>query len=667
MPFTIPVEKEQASTAAGLVKAAVTGVRGGIEGAAGFLGDIPEMAGQGTSYVLGKVGATPEQASKTGEAVKSSVSMPFRPILLAKALQMAGIISPETAQQLSGTGAPTSAQVGQATDAAVNALPSSVSEPLQDVSRHQAQGPAERGLETAGNFAGGALLPGGPLARAARVLLPAAATEAAGEATKSVAPDWEPAARMVAGFIAGGGVGTAENAFRLRSALRAVNATPAAARRVRTMLIDQGMSPDDAAARMRELGPQATTADTGPNTRQAAQKIQAGGGAGRGIIDPLLRQRETEANPRLEADVTTAVGPQQQRSAIEQGLKDRLSEATKAQEQSHAAQTAPIDVQGIVDDIDTRLGVEKSGPVHSALQKVRDSLFIKKTAPDQPDQLEVGSEPVLSARQAIREMLYDQNGAPRTDIGPKQAAVLKDIYAKVNTAIDPANKTLRGADKTIEQIGKEKTAFTTGQETFDTQRGTPSPVEFQDKWNAMSDGEQGHVLSGVNVETWRQLGITGNDRVKLQQILRGEGKWNFEKLATVVGSDKAQALMNALEREKVFNETYNKVVQGSKTAETVDPKSGSFLGAAAGAVPDVMLSGAMGGPAGGMAAAGVHARRYLAELMSRHNPAADVDVARMLMSQNPDDLVNAMQILGRRRSALPSAVTGGLLARQPGQ
>ncbi len=86
---------------------------------------------------------------------------------------------------------------------------------------------------------------------------------------------------------------------------------------------------------------------------------------------------------------------------------------------------------------------------------------------------------MLSARQAISEMLYEADGTPKKGLGPKEDQVLKDIYAKVNEQLDPANPALRTADKEIAQVAKEKQAFEGGQKIYENPRGAPTEVEFK--------------------------------------------------------------------------------------------------------------------------------------------------------------------------------------------
>ena len=628
----------------GIGKAIATGVRGGVEGMAGAGGDLVTWERGKVAQLAKWLGATPE----TVAAIESYGDNPTR-----------------------GPGMIQTPDVQQFTDKAVSALPESVSGPVQDITRHTAQNPVEELAQTAGGFLPSAVLPGSIAAKAARVAIPAAATETAGQVTRQLAPEYENLARIAAGFLSGGGVGAAEGGFRLRSALRAVNTNPEAVKRVQQLLLEQGMSVDDAAAAMQKLGPDGMLldvgADTGATLRQEAQQIHARGGEGRGIIGAPLREREAGKNQRLEGDVEATVGARQQPSAVIQALEDRMTRVSADQRAAHSAQQAPVQLQSIADDIDARLVNEKSPKIRSTLARVaRCLLGGPRHGEHGGPPLETGSPPVLSARQAISEMLYEADGSPKPNLGPKEKQVLNDLYAKINEALDPANPTLRRADAEIAQIGKEETAFEERAENLRERARRP---------------DRGRVQADLRRDVARRAGAhrgrpqrrdlpadrhQGQQPADPQDMMKGEGKWNQQKVASVIGEEKAQRLMDAISREATFQESYQKIVQGSKTAETVSgPRGGSL----ARAIPEVAVAGTLGGwPAAG-ASAFSNLRRYMGDRAGTRSASGDAEVAGLLSSTNPDDIVQAARILKEgivsgRKSGARSAVIDALLARQ---
>jgi hypothetical protein len=627
-------------TAKGLGKSVATGTRSGVEGLVSAPGDLVTWELRKAAELARMLGAD----EATVQAIQNYGS------------------GAGDGPGSRGPGMATNEDVRAATDVAVQQLPQGAAEAVQDVTRHRAGNVFEEGAETVGNFLPGAAIPGGPMTRIARVLFPAAAVEGTGQATRALAPEYEQEARLVAGILSGVIAGGAETSARMRGALQKLGTTPEGVARVKQLLQEEGMTPQEATAAVKELGPEGMLLDTGSGLRKEAQQIHAAGGEGRTTLDTRLREREAQTNPRLERDVSAAVGPQLQRQEMLQALKDRAQSVNAEYPEAHRAQTKPVETQSILDKIDSELGVVKSPKIGGILERVKKSLMLRDTAT-----LDPSSEGLHAARKAIDAELYDVNGKPKMDLSPEEAGTLKHYRGLIDEALGEANPAIKAVDEKRAQVGKEERAFGRGEEVFDAKRGMASPQEFQQTWDTLSTGERARTLEGVNVETWRQLGINANDRTKLQQLLKGEGKWNQQKLATIVGEDKAQALMDALAREKVFQESYQKVVQGSKTAETQRAPARGFGEAVSEAAPDMLAGGAIGGPGGAIAGSIPHLRRFVADRLRRGGGtgARDAEVARLLSSGDPDDLVEAVRILqGLRSSRLPAGMLGGLLARQ---
>jgi flagellar motility protein MotE (MotC chaperone) len=479
---------------------------------------------------------------------------------------------------------------------------------------------------------------------------------------------------MVAGLVFGGGQALAEGGFRLRSNLRKLNTTPGGVERIQQLLIEQGMSADDAAAALQKLGPEGKLLDVGADTgavlRQEAQRIHARGGEGRATINKGLETRKANQEAGLQADLEATVGPRQQPSDISSALQNRLIEAQAAQKASHAQQVQPVDLARMADDIDARLATAKSATEIAALKKVRKLLT---EAPGDPtatppvaETLETTSQQVLKVRQAIRDELYSaKTGQIREDLSPGAKQVLQEAYDEINKGLDPANPTLRAADAEIHQIGKEETAFDTGQKIYENPRGALTEVEFKQAYDAMSPGEQARILDGLNVETYRQVGIQGNTLTKLKDLMKGEGKWNQQKVAAVIGEEKAQKLMDAISNRAIFQDSYQKIVQGSKTAESsTGNKPEGFVSTAAKAVPEVIAGGVIGGPGGSGAVALARLKDWLTKRgTAGHSPALDADVAKLLDTNKGEDLVKAVQELAKKQGGEARTVLMGLVAR----
>lgn len=106
---------------------------------------------------------------------------------------------------------------------------------------HEPETVAGEYARTIGEFAPGALAPGGALARTARVAIPAVATETAGQVARNVAPEAEWAVRL--GVALASGIGTEGLVGRIP-----YQANPSALGRLQRELQDLGASANDARA-----------------------------------------------------------------------------------------------------------------------------------------------------------------------------------------------------------------------------------------------------------------------------------------------------------------------------------------------------------------------------------------------------------------------------------
>jgi hypothetical protein len=83
---------------------------------------------------------------------------------------------------------------------------------------------------------------------------------------------------------------------------------------------------------------------------------------------------------------------------------------------------------------------------------------------------------------------------------------------------------------------------------------------------------------GARADIERIIGTNANDRVALQRVIKGEGDWNPQKLATLFGQDKADRILAVLDREKTFDLTSNRVIKNSATAERLPEENGPSFG-----------------------------------------------------------------------------------------
>ena len=481
-----------------------------------------------------------------------------------------------------------------------------------------------------------------------RVIAPATVTEGAGQVTRQVAPELEDAVRMVAGFATG--VPGAVSREAATAAMKTITKSRGAMKALtQAVMRDFGGSPEAMArgkAKLAELGLEDTTLmDLGPNLEQAGSQVYSKPGTGREDIHTKLAGREDTTGERIDTGLREAGIPKVSENKVLEALHERREAGGAAQRESHPAQVAPVDLEPVVTKIDTLMATEKSPKIRAALTKVRRMLHVDKTAPDQPDVTETASETVLSARQAIGEMLYEADGSPKAGLGPKTKKTLDDLYADLNTQLDPANPTLRKADAEIEAASKEETAFKTGKEKVLSTEGNKviSPEDFDETWSQMSGGEQAATKQGISAKIDQMQGTTANEKTALKKAILGQGKWNYQKIATAFGEATAQKVAQMLAREETFQNTYRKVIKNSKTAETQVDDTHPVTRIASEAVDRAAAGGVVGGTTGAVIGG------LLAPLKGGIEKAGDwltagkrAELGRVLANGNPQDVMDAI-------------------------
>lgn len=262
-----PTKWEQAADAGlGIAKSAGIGAVKGAIAIPGAAGDMRELLSHGVDYAASKLGITPEQAGRFKELMAEGISrVPVGNVL---------------------ANAPTSRDIQGKIEETTGEF-------------YKPQNKAEEYAQTAGEFLPAAFGGGGGvIARGARVLIPAAASETAGQATKGT--KYEPVARFLAALAAGGVTALAS---RPGSATRAVaNQLPEGI--TEPMVIQADRLMQEAAGRGLQL-----------SWPEALSQV-----AGRPVLTNMLRH--LEASPQTERQMSEFFGgrPQAVEGAVRQEL-----------------------------------------------------------------------------------------------------------------------------------------------------------------------------------------------------------------------------------------------------------------------------------------------------------------------------------------------------------
>lgn len=571
-PSTGMVDK-QPSMGEDVLLSARTGLRDAAEGTAGMMGDLPAAAMNIHRWIAEKLGASPEYLEE--QARSASMINDANPF-------------------------PTSQRVHDKTTEFVG--PS-----------YEPQTETGKVARTFGQFAPAALSPGSLTRRLTNVAAATAGKEGSERGAKALGfDDFAPYAGMAGAFFGGGLSSAAGNRDTLKAAAKTIGASAQDLTRIIKRMQQDGLTPDAINAKLKELGDQATLMDVGPNLRQEGQRIVAKGGDGRKTIDETLRIRDEGANARIRGEVDTNLGQATDPDLVMKGFK-RAKKTVGREYDAAFAGASPIENVPLRQELVTaRDGLV--GPQRAAIESV-----IK-------DLEQAGNNPKLlhSVREAIDGVAQESaNGKVRLSLGNARKLVDDELAARV-----PGVKT---ADARYADLSRQEEAYESGRTILDSGRNSPTPGQVGRQ--AANPKDQFRLAQGARAEIERIIGQNANDRVALQRIIRGEGDWNRDKLATLFGRDKADRVIAVLDREKTFAETSNKALYNSKTAETMSEGAGFSAGDAFKA----------GGFMGAVRSAAISlGDKALDKIRGQAAASRDANVAKMLSSQDRNKIVTAL-------------------------
>lgn len=564
------------------------GLRRGIEGLAGIMGDVNQAQGNVAGWLAGKVGADPE-TQETVRSVASKVSpMPMAP----------------GSQDYRDT----------------------ITDPLFGKS-HEPQTTKGEYARTIGEFGVGALAPGGPVRKLAMMAVPGVASEAAGQYTEGT--PYETAAR-IGGALAGGLAAApklaATSATRL-AAKEAGTGTKALTQIIKQMQRD-GLSPADIQRKLRELGPDATLMDMGTNLRQEGQRIYAKGGEGRGIIDQTLTARDQSANARIRGEVDANLGPAPVPSQIDDGITANQRSLDPVYRETVRNGNA-VDTQGIARSLEGDIATLR-GPAQASARRVRGMLNV-----DGDNVLDTSPSTLHETRKAIDGMLA-------TEADPNAIRVLTRARREVDDVLARSVPGMKDVDAQFAELARQREALGRGQQVLDSGRTAPRPAELARdvQEGALPQGSQigpsaapVRLREGARAEIERIIGTNANDRVALQKLIKGEGDWNRDRLAILFGQDRADRVVSVLDRERTFAETSTRVMRNSATAERMPEQNPS-------GVREAFMAGGPKSLAWSAMVKGVESA--VDKFRGASAAARDTDVARLLTPQDKNRLVTAL-------------------------
>ena len=314
------------------------------------------------------------------------------------------------------------------------------------------------------------------------------------------------------------------------------------------------------------LGPEAMLPDAGPSMQSTAQAAALGVGPNRTAIVNALVERDLGTVPRLRADVETAIGPAPRVSQVEEGIDTARQQINTLYEPVLRGRTIePGEASRVMAQLN-----DIAITTRMNLDEVTQHMTIPGS--NTPD---LSPQSWLRARQRVDSMI----DAASNPVNPDRyrAAVLSDVRRMIDDELAANVPGIKAVDARFAANRGELEALQTGRNILDTGKQAVHPEDLRDllQTGATPQGlapagppaANLRLRQGARAEIDRRVGTKANDLVELERTLGTPQDWNAQKLAQIFGAEPTQAVRESVARNRQFRETYQRIAQGSDTAQ----------------------------------------------------------------------------------------------------
>lgn len=325
-------------------------------------------------------------------------------------------------------------------------------------------------------------------------------------------------------------------------------AQPAASASTRLLsraMRDDKINPGEINAMARQMGPDATIADMGPNLASQAGALASVPGRSQSVVRDAMQSRAARAGERVTADVAATIGRGGDVGAM---ASDIISRQKLAAEAAYSPiRAVPIEMNGTI-----------SGILQTPLGK---QAFRKAATMAANDGIKTGEGMTLGladyAKRALDDIAQSARRRGEANVARQAGNMSKALRGAVDAQV-PAYKQAREAFAGDAAI---LDALETGGGVFSNRM---SPAQLRQTMNGMTASERDALLEGARAQIADMMGTARNDALSVRQML-AKG-YNREKLVELIGKEDADKLVQAIEREIRFGQTQNAVVGNSETA-----------------------------------------------------------------------------------------------------
>lgn len=341
----------------------------------------------------------------------------------------------------------------------------------------------------------------------------------------------------------------------------------AATRKIIEALQADGLTPDQAVARVNQLGPQAALMDAGPNAQALARAVYTQPGQGKTVVGDFLRTRQEgtrAADATLQGGqinrVTQSIDdliPGNARD-VRQGVQSARKAFGKSYEAAKNQTDDLVDVLPVVKSLDDEIDVSKGG-IKSALERVKTFLVDKNGNP------EISVDSLHQAKMAIDDLM---SGEARMSMGNVAKSRIRSYQDKLVDAIESAGEAgrmYREARRGTAAAWRINDALDTG-EQFMLKRAFPSADDMADAIKSMRPEEVDAFRTGAAQALKSKLGDM-NTRTDVTKKLMDIP--NLEQKIKAAFGDNAtfKKYIDKLTAERQMFDTYGRIMGGSRTGE----------------------------------------------------------------------------------------------------
>lgn len=338
----------------------------------------------------------------------------------------------------------------------------------------------------------------------------------------------------------------------------------AAERSVAQSLENAQINPSSIPQMMDELGPDAMLLDLNRNLQRQGGGIASVPGQGSTILDDALTARSAGTNARIQGEIDSLLGVAPVPSRLAAEISENQRALSPLYENALEGAKA-VDTADLALTLDSMI-VNERGAAQNAARQIRQMLNVVGT-----DQLDPNPRTLLNVRRAIDGILYTDGAMAPID--SNMARILNSARREIDAELAAKVPGIKDVDRQFAELSAQRGGVETGQTALSSGRNEAiRPSEMVDMLTGEATNIVGpsgvpfRISQGTRAEIDRLIGTTGNDITALKQALRGDGSWNREKLSSLFGKDRADQLVNLLEREQRYASSFNRITQNSETA-----------------------------------------------------------------------------------------------------